>query len=116
MGSDNATERWDAYANGGIQAEDRDILSKRRAQATNFSELIRSSTPVAGSSPGSNMKLIEISPAKQTASKNASLLIDLDVSVDAEQQYPSHDQRASYAAAVSSSSTAKRSQEINLLD
>jgi helicase required for RNAi-mediated heterochromatin assembly 1 len=97
--SGSIPKEWKAYVNGGAATDDAKYLQKGREEEAKYLEAIRKTTPVAGSSsrPATGLslekksvtqmadsssksaRLIKLSPEKKSVSKNANLLIDLDV-------------------------------------
>lgn len=77
--SDCTTVQWDVYANGGcVQEDDARAFAKMQEEETEY-HARRASTPRIGV-PTVGGKLIEMSPEKAaTISRNADLLLDLDV-------------------------------------
>ena len=116
LGLNSTTDAWDAYANGGVQAEDEQSLRLRREQDAELLENFRVGTPPAGPSSTST-KLIQISPEKAPVSKNTSLLVDLgeDI-VPTAGQRQSHSEMFSYETAAPKADKGKGKAVMNLLD
>ncbi|KAF2822882.1 hypothetical protein CC86DRAFT_356647 [Ophiobolus disseminans] len=68
----STTEKWQAYVRGGAAEDDAQYLQKVLDENAKYGEDIRAGP--------SSKKLVEVSPEKKSASKNANLLIDLDFS------------------------------------
>ncbi|KAL5386844.1 hypothetical protein DPSP01_003862 [Paraphaeosphaeria sporulosa] len=74
--SGSTPKQWQAYANGGVKADDAQAREKGRKETAKFKELISNGS--TASSPPPLGKLIQISPKKVSGtSANTSLLIDL---------------------------------------
>jgi helicase required for RNAi-mediated heterochromatin assembly 1 len=109
VNSESSHGQWEAYTNGGVIADDARYLQKAKEEQAEDLEPFRKTPPNAGGSAKAK-KLVEVSLEKKTASKNAGLLIDLDIGTEV--SYPQ-----SYANAASSwkgKGTAKPGQ--NFLD
>jgi len=114
--SDSTAERWQAYINGGAAADDVHYLQKTKEEEAKYLETIRNNPPALDTASIST-KLIELSPEKKSASKNADLLIDLDVgTVTDVSQRQSGIKPLSYANAASSKEKNKVKTSFNLLD
>ncbi|KAF2134773.1 P-loop containing nucleoside triphosphate hydrolase protein [Dothidotthia symphoricarpi CBS 119687] len=87
-GSGNRAREWQAYTNGGAQADDARALQMRKEQEAEFQKTIADAGQVAGfrsASAGASStpaRLAEASPANGTVSSNTRLLIDIDENVD----------------------------------
>ncbi|KAF1849149.1 uncharacterized protein K460DRAFT_277751 [Cucurbitaria berberidis CBS 394.84] len=122
QGFDSTTEQWEAYASGGAQVDDAQVLQKVREQEAQFLESIRNATLPAGPSAGpssASTKLIQVSPEKASTSRNTKLLLDLDLdeATDAQHEQQSRfTETFSYAEAASTKGKGKGKAYVNLLD
>lgn len=112
-------ENWHAFVNGGAQADDAQLLQKRREEEAAYQEARRNVTPQpaatdVGPSTASG-KLIQISPRKPSGSVNTGLLVDLEVD-DSYGAYSPQQPRDSYASAACYKSTRNGGPENSLLD
>jgi hypothetical protein len=92
--SEKATQSWQTYVNGGAAADDAQYLQMSREEEARYLERMRNTAPGASTSP-KPARLIELSSEKKSVSKNADLLIDLEVGSGLEkgeyqQPYPSY--------------------------
>lgn len=72
---------WQQYVDGGgVAADDARYLQRIKEEQAKSSEARRSTTPSIAAGTGST-RLIEVSPKKESVSRNADLLIDLDLDV-----------------------------------
>ncbi|KAJ4374767.1 hypothetical protein N0V83_001843 [Neocucurbitaria cava] len=111
------TEQWEAYANGGVQADDAEVLQKRRQQEAQFLRSTRTVTPSTAGPSSTSARLVEISPDKVARSMHTDLLLDLGETTDASHtQGRHHRQDFSYANAASLNRKAKDKSQFNLLD
>ncbi|KAF9701449.1 hypothetical protein EKO04_000892 [Ascochyta lentis] len=111
-------EKWQAYVNGGAQADDARMLQKRREEEAAFQEARRNGSPQpAARTPSTVGRLIETSPRKPTPSisNNTNLLVDLDFNTNDEAQTP-QSARTSYASAARSRAPTDGGPEWSLLD
>jgi helicase required for RNAi-mediated heterochromatin assembly 1 len=76
--SSGSGEKWQAYVNGGAAADDAQFVLRAKEEAAKYLEFVRN-TPPAASESFKPSKLIEVSPVKKAISRNANLLIDLDL-------------------------------------
>lgn len=120
QGSDSTTstrEQWEAYANEGVQADDAEVLQKKRQQEAQFLRSIRTVTPSTAGPPSASARLVEISPDKVARSMHTDLLLDLEEATDASgTQGRHHTQDFSYTNAASLNRKAKDEAQFNLLD
>jgi hypothetical protein len=108
-GTGSANQRQGHVARDTAVNDARQVPWNSKVPATNRNAL-RSPTPDATATP---TRLIEISPEKKLVSKNANLLIDIDVNTtvpEVSSGYKSH------ARAASSRGTTKAKMDLNLLD
>jgi helicase required for RNAi-mediated heterochromatin assembly 1 len=75
--STSSGEKWQAHVNGGVAKDDAHYVQKAREEQAKLREVLSNTPPHAASSKPA--KLIEVSPEKKAVSKNANLLIDLDL-------------------------------------
>jgi hypothetical protein len=75
--STSSSEKWHAYVKGGIAKDDAQYVQKAGEGQAKLREVVNNTPPPAASSKPA--KLIELSPEKKAVSKNANLLIDLDL-------------------------------------
>jgi helicase required for RNAi-mediated heterochromatin assembly 1 len=114
-GSDSTTQQWEDYAKRGVQDDDERAYALRKEEESRYLDRLRASTPAAGPSSASTTdKLIQISPEKAATSRNADLLVDLDVEPEAPRGR--HHMSHSYATAASSTVGGSGSAYANLLD
>jgi hypothetical protein len=85
---------------------------KAREEQAKFGKVFRNTPPAVGSSKPA--KLVEISPEKKAVSKNANLLIDLDL--DLGQAPPPMNGQQSYATSSRSKGKAVAKANMSLLD
>ncbi|KAH7361156.1 P-loop containing nucleoside triphosphate hydrolase protein [Pyrenochaeta sp. MPI-SDFR-AT-0127] len=113
---ESTTKQWDAYASGGIQADDLRVRQKRRAEEEQFLMAVRNSTSPAEQSSAPT-KLIQVSPEKVVRSKNTSVLLDLDDETGC-QPTQSHQSMTtvSYATVATSAGENLGKADMNLLD
>jgi hypothetical protein len=86
--SADTAEKWGSYINGGAVADDARYFDVAKEEEDKFQELTNGMAP-ATSEPSDPNKLIQVSPVK-TRSKNANLLIDLDVGTEPESSHVSY--------------------------
>lgn len=94
---------------GGVAADDAQYMQKARQEQARYLEVIRNTPPVS-SSTLNPAKLIEVSPEKKVISKNANLLIDLDLGPDPASIY----NQGSHAKTASSKSKGKAAAKVNM--
>jgi hypothetical protein len=110
--STSSSEKWQAYVNRGIDKDDAQYMQKAREEQAKFGKVFRNTPPAVGSSKPA--KLVEISPEKKAVSKNANLLIDLDL--DLGQAPPPMNGQQSYATSSRSKGKAVAKANMSLLD
>lgn len=117
QGFGSSTDGWEAYANGGVQADDELARQARREEEARYHERIQNSIPIPGSLSSAS-KLIEDTPEKLAPSRNTDLLLDFNVDDGPGRFQTARSMGSSSYATAASSGTAKSkaAQVVNLLD